>query len=455
MIQDSISLTDRISWNEIEALFPTEPKKLPAKLTFYRDTNGWCPFCERVWIALEHKQIEYDTIKINLKDKPQWFKDIVPTALVPAIELHNSEWVPETPGSGKMMWESMDILNSLDELFPDTPRLRQAFPRFSSLLAPSSHTRDAHLSACRSANPDQESDAMLAINQFQSATFRFVYAGRLAPADDAAAPERLSNLTAAVERLESVLARGGGPFLCGTALSVADCAAAPFLERYRHQLPLAGAGAPRLYVPDELPALARWYDAMDACPAFARRASGDAYSWLAVVSAMSRGFGPSDAPLAPAQQAAADAADRAAADRLAQFAAAAAAGRAPEAARQEAARALAANRDAVAADAVRAAPLSQLHIPRVPDDAAGRRAADAALRAAAWALLAPEAAAGGHGHAAAAAAALRREGADPGLAARAARVVAARLCVPRDMGAAAGAALRTVLLGIAAALDAA
>ena len=26
-------------------------------LTLYRDTNGWCPFCERGWIGLEKKGI--------------------------------------------------------------------------------------------------------------------------------------------------------------------------------------------------------------------------------------------------------------------------------------------------------------------------------------------------------------------------------------------------------------
>ncbi len=26
-------------------------------LTLYRGTNGWCPFCERVWIGLEKKGI--------------------------------------------------------------------------------------------------------------------------------------------------------------------------------------------------------------------------------------------------------------------------------------------------------------------------------------------------------------------------------------------------------------
>ncbi|KAH8069298.1 glutathione transferase [Aureococcus anophagefferens] len=31
-------------------------ERAPA-LTLYRDTNGWCPFCERVWVALEKKGI--------------------------------------------------------------------------------------------------------------------------------------------------------------------------------------------------------------------------------------------------------------------------------------------------------------------------------------------------------------------------------------------------------------
>ncbi|KAK3265959.1 hypothetical protein CYMTET_25391, partial [Cymbomonas tetramitiformis] len=31
------------------------------RVVFYRDTNAWCPFCERVWLALEEKQIDYDS----------------------------------------------------------------------------------------------------------------------------------------------------------------------------------------------------------------------------------------------------------------------------------------------------------------------------------------------------------------------------------------------------------
>ena len=94
-------------------------------LTLYRDTNGWCPFCERVWIGLEKKGIPYDEKLINLQDKPQWYLDIVPTTLVPAIEWHDENWKADTPGSGALVWESKDILEMLDARFAETP-LRSA-----------------------------------------------------------------------------------------------------------------------------------------------------------------------------------------------------------------------------------------------------------------------------------------------------------------------------------------
>lgn len=44
-----------------------------------------CPFCERVWLALEEKEIPYDCVLIELYNKPTWYKDLVPTTLVPAV----------------------------------------------------------------------------------------------------------------------------------------------------------------------------------------------------------------------------------------------------------------------------------------------------------------------------------------------------------------------------------
>jgi hypothetical protein len=48
-----------VPWNSLQTKLPVAPTSAP-KLTFYRDTNGWCPFCERVWIALDKKGIAYD-----------------------------------------------------------------------------------------------------------------------------------------------------------------------------------------------------------------------------------------------------------------------------------------------------------------------------------------------------------------------------------------------------------
>lgn len=79
---------------------PTSPDVVStAPVLLYRDTNAWCPFCERVWLALEHKGVEYDTVLIDLRNKPDWYKSMVPTTLVPAARIN-----------GELVYESRDIL---------------------------------------------------------------------------------------------------------------------------------------------------------------------------------------------------------------------------------------------------------------------------------------------------------------------------------------------------------
>jgi glutathione S-transferase len=58
------------------------PLETPPPVLLYRDTNSWCPFCERVWFALEEKEIPFATEFIDLNNKPQWYIDLVPTKLV-------------------------------------------------------------------------------------------------------------------------------------------------------------------------------------------------------------------------------------------------------------------------------------------------------------------------------------------------------------------------------------
>jgi glutaredoxin len=94
-------------------------------VTLYRDTNGWCPFCERVWVALHVKQIPYQETLVSLQNKPQWYKQLVPTTLVPAVLFHGSsnDGDKDTKNERRIVWESMDILKALDDEFPDTPKV--------------------------------------------------------------------------------------------------------------------------------------------------------------------------------------------------------------------------------------------------------------------------------------------------------------------------------------------
>lgn len=55
------------------APIPSSLRKLAVGETppvlLYRDTNSWCPFCERVWFALEEKEIPFETEFIDLSNK--------------------------------------------------------------------------------------------------------------------------------------------------------------------------------------------------------------------------------------------------------------------------------------------------------------------------------------------------------------------------------------------------
>ena len=53
----------------------------------------------QVWLALEEKNVPFDTVLINLQDKPEWYKKMVPTQLVPAVKV-----------DGKLVYESFDIM---------------------------------------------------------------------------------------------------------------------------------------------------------------------------------------------------------------------------------------------------------------------------------------------------------------------------------------------------------
>ena len=92
-------------------LFEPGASEEDVRVVLYRDDSAWCPYCQRVWIALEEKHISYicKTVPLNAYgDKPAWFTRLIDGGKLPAIEM-----------DGTIVTESMDIMRLLDETFVD------------------------------------------------------------------------------------------------------------------------------------------------------------------------------------------------------------------------------------------------------------------------------------------------------------------------------------------------
>ncbi|KAK7941306.1 uncharacterized protein PG986_013693 [Apiospora aurea] len=79
---------------------------------------GWfCPFVQRVWLALEEKEIPYQYIEVNPYHKGEQLMKANPRGLVPTLEV----------GPGKALYESTVLLQYLEEAYPDrAPQLLPA-----------------------------------------------------------------------------------------------------------------------------------------------------------------------------------------------------------------------------------------------------------------------------------------------------------------------------------------
>ncbi|GAB2279898.1 Glutathione S-transferase dhar3, chloroplastic [Dionaea muscipula] len=71
---------------------------------------GDCPFCQRVLLTLEEKQLPYETKLVDLSNKPEWFLEINPDGKVPVIKL-DEKWIAD----------SDVITQTLEEKYPDPP----------------------------------------------------------------------------------------------------------------------------------------------------------------------------------------------------------------------------------------------------------------------------------------------------------------------------------------------
>jgi glutathione S-transferase len=71
-----------------------------------------CPYCARARIVLAEKGVEFETIEIDLSDRPAWIYEKNPTGRVPVIE-----------EDGWALPESAVIMEFLEERYPEPPLL--------------------------------------------------------------------------------------------------------------------------------------------------------------------------------------------------------------------------------------------------------------------------------------------------------------------------------------------
>lgn len=201
----------------------------PAVL-LYRDTNSWCPFCERVWFALEEKEIPFETEFIDLSNKPQWYIDMVPTALVPAAKIE-----------GQLVYESKDILLALEERFPAPPLLPD--------------------------DPEENAVARRWIDESETSGFLAISYKFLREADRAESADFQAALETKLDDLEHILGKYPGPYFL-SRFSLVDILYSPHLDRLAANAPVYRGYSIREN--PRFPRLNAWFDAINQRPAYHR-----------------------------------------------------------------------------------------------------------------------------------------------------------------------------------------
>lgn len=194
-------------------------------------------------MTLELKNIAYDTVRIDNTGggRPSYFAGTTPQMRWP---------------DGRMQGESLDLMRDLDAAYPDPPLLFE------------NADVDSYISQFRNIFPSRARPSSRAA---------FLFQGNGDPLWRGVFEETLQKTDELLGKTKS------GPFFCGNVISGADVAWAPFLERYRYQLPCLHDGLEPNDA-EKYPNLAAWYAAMEQVPAYACRVKGDASSWRKVLS---------------------------------------------------------------------------------------------------------------------------------------------------------------------------
>ena len=191
------------------------------RVTLYRDNHAWCPYCQKVWLWLEEKQIPYRIEKVTMfcyGTKEQWYKRKVPSGMLPAIEV-----------DGRIITESDDILIALEQIY--------------GVL-----------------NYGMNDPLVVPLRQLERLLFRawctwLCYPARLPGADK----RNREQFTKVVAMLEEALAKTPSPYFLDD-FSTADVVFTPYVERMNASLYYYKGYSLR----EENPRLSSWFDGMES-----------------------------------------------------------------------------------------------------------------------------------------------------------------------------------------------
>jgi glutathione S-transferase len=159
-----------------------------------------CPYCARVRIALAEKDVPYETVVIDLDDRPAWLFELNPVGRVPVLD-----------EDGWALPESAVINELLEERYPEPPLLP--------------------------VDPGARAAARLAIFRYEDFTRPYYALRRGQEGAEAAFADALAALDATLE---------GTPFLTGATFGLADVAYVPWVIRARDLLGVSLAPYPHL-----------------------------------------------------------------------------------------------------------------------------------------------------------------------------------------------------------------
>ncbi|MEO0374922.1 MAG: glutathione S-transferase family protein [Cyanobacteria bacterium P01_A01_bin.17] len=232
-----------LSWPELEALAaapidtthgPTNAQaclrlfghaESEIQVTLYRDNHAWCPYCQKVWLWLEEKEIPYRIEKVTMfcyGEKERWFKRIVPSGMLPAVELKN-----------RLITESDDILIALEQEFGP--------------LGLSMKDRK-----------------VIPLRQLERLLFRAWCTWLCYPTRSAREEQRnREQFVGVVAKVEKALAATPGPYFL-EEFGAADVIFTPYVERMNASLYYYKGYSLR----EENPGFSDWFDAMESRPTY-------------------------------------------------------------------------------------------------------------------------------------------------------------------------------------------